>query len=77
MKKVLEDKPIEFFSVPEGVVFAKIDPKTGFLAKPDSKRFVFACFLEGTAPTEYTPDDEVQEKEGFFKYDMDTPLNNQ
>lgn len=77
MKKVLEDKPIEFFSVPEGVVFAKIDPKTGFLAKPDSKRSVFACFLEGTAPTEYTPDDEVQEKEGFFKYDMDTPLNNQ
>ncbi|MBE9547723.1 MAG: PBP1A family penicillin-binding protein [Proteobacteria bacterium] len=75
MKKALEGTPVEFFPVPEGVVFARIDTKTGLLAKPDSKRSVFACFLEGTAPTEYTPEDEDQGKEGFFKYDMDVPPN--
>lgn len=76
MKKILEEMPVEFFPVPEGVVFVRVDPKTGLLAKPDSKKSVFACFLEGTAPTEYTPEGEEQEKEKFFKYDMDIPSNN-
>ena len=75
MKKVLEKKPVEFFPIPEGVVFARIDQKTGLLAKPDSKGSVFACYLEGTAPTEYTTEDDDQEKENFFKYDMDTHSN--
>ena len=77
MKKVLEEKPVEFFPIPEGVVFARIDQKTGLLAKPDSKGSVFACYLEGTAPTEYPQEDEDQGKEDFFKYDMDTHSNSQ
>ena len=76
MKKILEETPAEFFPVPQGVVFVRVDPQTGLLAKPDSEGSVFTCFLEGTAPTEYTPEDEDQEKEEFFKYDMDIPSNN-
>jgi penicillin-binding protein 1A len=71
MKKALEGKPVEFFSPPEGVVFAKIDPETGLLARPDSKKSIFECFLEGTAPTEYTPDEKDEREKEFFKYDLD------
>ncbi|MCD6153332.1 MAG: PBP1A family penicillin-binding protein [Syntrophobacterales bacterium] len=71
MKKALEGKPVKFFSPPEGVVFAKIDPKTGLLASPDSKKSTFECFLEGTAPTEYTPSESNKRKKGFFESDLD------
>ena len=71
MENTLKGKPVEFFSPPEGVVFAKIDPKTGLLAQPGSKKSIFACFLEGTAPTEYTPDESDEGKKGFFEYDLD------
>jgi penicillin-binding protein 1A len=71
MKEVLAGTPIEFFTPPKGVVFAKIDPKTGLLAKPDSENYVFECFLEGTAPTEYTTKEGIPQTEGFFRYDME------
>jgi len=76
MEKVLEEKPVKFFPVPEGVIFVRVDPKTGLLARPESKRATFACFLKGTVPTEYAQEEEDQQKEGFFKYDMDIPSNN-
>lgn len=77
MKKILEETPVEFFPVPEGVVFVRIDPKTGLLAKPDFKGSVFTCFLNGTAPTEYAQEESAHEKEEFFKYDLDTQGRNE
>ncbi len=71
MQDALAGTPVEFFTPPKGVVFAKIDPKTGLLAKPDSKKFIFACFLEGTAPTEYATEDSESKEKGFFRYDLD------
>ena len=71
MKEALEGSPVEFFTPPQGVVFAKIDPKTGLLAKPDTDKYVFECFLEGTEPTDYVTDEGESGKEGFFRYDMD------
>jgi penicillin-binding protein 1A len=71
MEKVLAGRSVEFFSPPDGVVFAKIDPKTGLLAQAGSKQSLFECFLEGTAPTEYAPDESDERKEEFFKYDLD------
>ena len=38
--------------VPEGVEFARIDPKTGLLANPTTEKPVFEVFKAGTAPTE-------------------------
>ncbi|MBN1930816.1 MAG: penicillin-binding protein 1A [Desulfobacterales bacterium] len=71
MKKVLADKPIRVFQVPEGVVFSKIDAETGLLPIPESKRTIFECFKEGTAPTEYTKKpDSITDPEEFFKSAM-------
>ncbi len=52
MRVALADMPPENFKVPEGIVFANIDEKTGLLAVPESKKTIFECFKEGTAPTE-------------------------
>jgi len=68
MKRLLADKPVRVFQVPEGVVFTKIDADTGKLAIPESKRTIFECFKEGTEPTEYTrKPDTITETEQFFK----------
>lgn len=71
MQRVLEGKPIRVFNVPEGVVFAKIDAETGLLPIPESKKTIFECFKEGTAPTEYSKRPNViSDKEDFFKTEM-------
>ena len=71
MEKALAGTPVESFSPPEGVVFAKIDPETGALAGPDSEKYIFECFLEGTEPTETVSEDDHSEDKGFFRYDLD------
>jgi len=72
MQEVLKDKPVEFFTPPEGLVFAKIDPKTGLLTKPGTKNAVFECYLEGTAPTEYVEDADKEREKEFFQDDFNT-----
>lgn len=52
MKGILANKPVKVFEVPKGVVFAKIDAKTGLLPGPDTKKTLFECFKEGSVPTE-------------------------
>ena len=69
MKTVLEGKPIKHFSVPPGIIFAKIDPETGLLASPSSQNPFFECFKEGTAPTHYS-DTKASRSTEFFKFDM-------
>lgn len=71
MKRILADKPVRIFQVPEGVVFVKIDAETGLLPIPESKKTSFECFKEGTAPTEYTrPPGSITESDEFFKSGM-------
>jgi len=71
MQRVLADKPVRVFQVPEGVVFSKIDAETGLLPIPESKKTIFECFKEGTVPTEYTKQpDTITEPEEFFKKDL-------
>ena len=71
MKKVLVGKPVRVFQVPEGVVFSKIDAKTGLLPIPESEKTIFESFKEGTVPTEYTKKPDIlTEPEEFFKSDM-------
>jgi penicillin-binding protein 1A len=50
MKTALKPLPVAPFPVPEGVVFAEIDPASGLLA-PDGEKGVFEVFLKGTEPT--------------------------
>jgi penicillin-binding protein 1A len=40
------------FSVPDPIVFARVDRKTGLLADAGSTDVVFEAFLPGTEPTE-------------------------
>jgi penicillin-binding protein 1A len=51
MREALKDRRIRAFDVPDPIVFARIDRKTGLLASPDSRGVVFEAFLPGTAPT--------------------------
>ncbi len=71
MQRILKDKPVHVFQVPEGVVFSKIDAETGLLPIPESKKTIFECFKEGTVPTEHTKKPEtVSEPESFYKLGM-------
>ena len=67
MTKILKDKPIKEFPMPEGIELAKIDPKTG---QPTSdKEGTLECFKEGTSPN---PMNSARPKTGdFFKSDFD------
>ncbi len=52
MRSALADRPKNDFLVPEGIVFARVDRKTGLLAGAGSKDSYFQSYREGTAPTE-------------------------
>jgi penicillin-binding protein 1A len=51
-EKALEGAPVEVFPVPDGIVFMKVNPKTGAPVKESSKGAIYECFLEGTTPDE-------------------------
>ncbi|MDY6823120.1 MAG: PBP1A family penicillin-binding protein [Thermodesulfobacteriota bacterium] len=71
MKEMLKDKPVKTFEVPEGVVFSKIDAKTGLLPGDGSTETFFECFKKGTVPTEHVDSaDTVVKEEQFFKRGM-------
>ena len=55
MKHALKEVPPQEFPVPPGVVFARIDPKTGLLSPPGTEKAVFQPFQEGTVPDEMAP----------------------
>lgn len=67
MSKVLKDKPIQDFPVPEGIEFMKVDPRTGLIGLGGET--ILECFREGTGPTQEV---SVQSKTttDFFKYDF-------
>ena len=73
-EKALQGTPIEVFPVPEGIVFIKVDPKTGAPVSPSAKGGIFECFLEGTTPENAKPIDPANLPEGVFKFDMDPSL---
>jgi penicillin-binding protein 1A len=62
MEKALQGKPVEVFPVPPGIVFSRIDPKTGHPVKKSARDSIYECFLEGTIPENGAPVDagEVQ-----------------
>lgn len=70
-EKALSGMPVEVFPIPEGIVFTKVDPKTGAPAKPGTKGAIFECFLEGTTPENAKTVDPSSLPEGVRKFDMD------
>jgi membrane carboxypeptidase/penicillin-binding protein len=55
MQDVLSDMEPRPFTVPDDVVYAKIDPATGFL-EPDPEKGRFEIFVRGTEPKKYRVD---------------------
>ncbi|MDO9229499.1 MAG: PBP1A family penicillin-binding protein [Syntrophales bacterium] len=70
-EKALEGTPIEAFPVPEGIVFVKVDPKTGAPAKPSQRGAIFECFLEGTTPEDAETIDPANLPGGVHRFDTD------
>lgn len=58
MKSLLKDKPVKDFRVPEGIVFARVDAKTGRLATSFAKEVRFECFKQGMLPPKSEPSSE-------------------
>jgi penicillin-binding protein 1A len=71
MSRMLEEKPVVDFDAPEGVVFAKIDAKTGLLASADSEKTVFQAFKAGTQPNQYSTRPTPDRTDPFMQFDMD------
>lgn len=72
MSETLKGKPVKDFKAPEGIVFAKIDAKTGLLAGRHSKKTVFQSFKEGTEPKKYSPKPTSAKLSSFSQFDMDS-----
>ncbi len=70
-EKALQGMPVEVFPVPEGIVFIKVDPKTGAPAKASTRGAIFESFLEGTTPENAQVVDPANLPGGVFKFDMD------
>jgi penicillin-binding protein 1A len=70
-EKALQGTQVEVFPIPEGIVFAKVDPKTGAPARFWTRGAIFECFLEGTTPENVSTVGPDNLPEGVFKFDMD------
>jgi penicillin-binding protein 1A len=71
MSDVYAGKPVEDFTAPEGVVFAKIDAVKGLLASPYSEKTVFQAYKEGSEPKKYTPKPQQAKADRFIQFDME------
>jgi penicillin-binding protein 1A len=67
MSKLLKDKPVQDFPIPEGVEFTKIDPRTGQTGM--GRETILECFKEGTSPAQEVKT-QLKTTTDFFKYDF-------
>lgn len=70
MKNLHENIPPIGFAVPDGIVFANIDKKTGKLASAKSKEVVYQAFLRGTEPGEMSDSPTTKDEADFYKEDL-------
>jgi len=70
--KALSGKP---FPVPPGIVFAKVDTRSGLLATPRSSSTRMECFREGTEPREYAAEPWESDPLEFFSEDLDETVS--
>jgi penicillin-binding protein 1A len=60
MQAAVADRPLRDFAVPEQIVFARVDRKTGLLADASSEDTVFQSFLADQVPTETSGNAQTQ-----------------
>ena len=66
MEKVTQHTPIEDFPTPEGIIFVKVDPKTGLASGGSDKGAIYEAFL-ASAPSKEKADGLTEEKEDLFR----------
>jgi penicillin-binding protein 1A len=69
MKEYLKDKPVETFTIPDGIVFAKINGSSGSVARSDDQGSVYAAFADsvpapGSGPKLESEENAAQIPEG-------------
>jgi penicillin-binding protein 1A len=67
MSKILKDRPLKEFPVPEGIEFMKINPKTGQISLVEEG--ILECFKEGTGPIENNSS-QLKTSPDFFESDF-------
>ena len=73
MSKILKNKTVKDFPVPEGLEFMKIDPKTGQMSLRQGA--ILECFKEGTGPTQRVSSASKPTAD-FFKFDLNLSSKN-
>ncbi|HUJ16618.1 MAG TPA: PBP1A family penicillin-binding protein [Nitrospirota bacterium] len=66
MARAMADKPAEDFVPADDVVFVKIDPETGLLARDGAPDAITDVFRKGTEPTQYADAKKSQQKTGLL-----------
>jgi penicillin-binding protein 1A len=66
MEKVMQHTPVEAFPTPEGIIFVKVDPKTGLASGGSDKGAIYEAFLDSAPPKEKA-DGLTEEKEDLFR----------
>jgi penicillin-binding protein 1A len=66
MEKVMQHTPVEAFPTPEGIIFVKVDPKTGLAAGSSDRGAIYEAFLDSAPPKEKA-DGLTEEKEDLFR----------
>ena len=70
MAKALADQPVEDFIAPDDVVFVKIDPETGLLARDGDANAITDVFKKGTEPTKYADSSKGPKAGEFYSLDQ-------
>lgn len=71
-EKALQGTPVELFPVPEGIVFMRVDPKTGAPAKPSNRSAIFESFIEGTTPDDAETIEPANLPGNVHRFGLDT-----
>ncbi len=70
MKKAVVPYPDSDFPIPPNIVFARIDPKTGYLATANTPNAKFEAFVAGTQPTQTATQVNAQHGNEFFRFEQ-------
>ncbi|MCL5878839.1 MAG: PBP1A family penicillin-binding protein [Deltaproteobacteria bacterium] len=70
MKSAVTAYPDSDFPIPPGVVFARIDKKTGLLATAEDRNASFDAFVAGTQPTQTASQVNAQHGNEFFRFNQ-------
>jgi penicillin-binding protein 1A len=70
MEQALKYYQRDEYSIPKGIVFARINPKTGGLASGSSANAVREAYVEGTEPSSERNNKQTPESNDFFREDF-------